>query len=736
MKKLKVKLERCHGVKKLETDFDFSKFKTYLIYAPNGTMKTSLAKTFKDYIQNQDSKDQVFDSSNYQRQILDENGQEIEKDNIFVINSYIDTNYTSENISTLLVRNELREKYAKILNILSEYKKELIKKLKINTSSSDCEQELINAFNDLGNNFYQILKILFSQISKQTFKEYNFKYNDIFDNEAVTKFIKKNKEQLQQYYNIYFEILKNSNDFFSIDSSFGTAEAAKLSEALSDNKFFQAGHHIKLKDSTIINTSQDFQDLINQKIQNIIKNPQLQKEFNKIDIELRPKNLQSLKQIIEKDQSIILELLNLEEFKKNYWKSHLSQINEDVKNLLSLYDDNKPDIDNIIEEAKKQSPKWVETIDIFQKRFRNLPFEIKVKNTIDSVLGIEKPELDIQYIDQITGDTQIISKENLTENILSQGEKRAFYLLNIIFEIRARLIKNQETLFIIDDIADSFDYKNKYAITEYLKDLSKEPNFYSIILTHNFDFFRTIQTRILTNQYQRSHSFSAEKTNTEIKLISAGHKNTTNPFAEWRQEVNNSEKHLIACIPFVRNLIDFQEDQSKDSQLLTNLLHYIKQPNQKVKKTLDITIADLEAIYQKYLKNIDFQFPDKNKKVIEIIQEQIDAINISCDDGNLLLAEKIILALGIRLKAEEYIWSKIKNQQPINKNQTGQLFERYKKEFKDNQSHQKAIQTLESVMVMTPESIHLNAFMYEPIIDLGIDELKNLYQDVLKLFDI
>lgn len=61
--------------------------------------------------------------------------------------------------------------------------------------------------------------------------------------------------------------------------------------------------------------------------------------------------------------------------------------------------------------------------------------------------------------------------------VLSNGELRALYLLNIIFDVEARKKNNIETLFIVDDIADSFDYKNKYAIIEYLKDIAKQPIF-------------------------------------------------------------------------------------------------------------------------------------------------------------------------------------------------------------------------------------------------------------------
>jgi wobble nucleotide-excising tRNase len=84
-----------------------------------------------------------------------------------------------------------------------------------------------------------------------------------------------------------------------------------------------------------------------------------------------------------------------------------------------------------------------------------------------------------------------VNKEELLR-VLSQGERRALYILNIIFEIRARKKADQKTLLIIDDVADSFDYKNKYAIVEYLKEISEDENFFQIILTHNFDFLKLL----------------------------------------------------------------------------------------------------------------------------------------------------------------------------------------------------------------------------------------------------
>ena len=43
------------------------------------------------------------------------------------------------------------------------------------------------------------------------------------------------------------------------------------------------------------------------------------------------------------------------------------------------------------------------------------------------------------------------------------------------------------------------------------------------------------------------------------------------------------------------------------------------------------------------------------------------------------------------------------------------------------------IKIVDEVNLMTPESIHLNSFMYEPIIDMSDWSLKELYKNVLNL---
>ena len=61
--------------------------------------------------------------------------------------------------------------------------------------------------------------------------------------------------------------------------------------------------------------------------------------------------------------------------------------------------------------------------------------------------------------------------------------------------------------------------------------------------------------------------------------------------------------------------------------------------------------------------------------------------------------------------------------------QTGVLVGRFKELFGGDP----AVETMERVGLMTPENIHLNSFMYEPILDMSDEHLRKLYQEVCDL---
>ena len=153
--------------------------------------------------------------------------------------------------------------------------------------------------------------------------------------------------------------------------------------------------------------------------------------------------------------------------------------------------------------------------------------------------------------------------------VLSSGELKALYILNVIFEVQTRRKSGQETLFVIDDLADSFDYKNKYAIIQYLKEISEDQLFKQIIMTHNFDFFRTILGRLVVSY---ANCLMACKGHDQIILDKA--EGIKNIFLNWKDNFSSSDRKKIACIPFLRNLAEFTKGIDDENYLkLTSLLH-------------------------------------------------------------------------------------------------------------------------------------------------------------------
>lgn len=729
MKKLNICLKNCYGISNLSHTFDFNNnCNTYLIYAANGIMKTSFAKTFRDISENRKPCDQINSTKETICKIENEIGIQIKPDEIYVIDPYNPVAFDSEeSVLLLLSDEEARKNYMAIYKDLDSTKKKLIKNLKQITASSNCEAEIIEAFSCLSKpNIFEIFDAIEDQITHSKF-QVSFRYNEIFDKSGKVKiFLDKNIHLLTEYCQRYEELITNSR-FFSKNGEviFGTSESNNLKESLIGDAYFSAGHKLSLNSSIQINSSEQLSKIIEDELNKIFSDTSMRDVFDKIDKQLSAnKDLIAFKKVLEKDNTILLKLRYYESFRREVWFSYLKQIEFDIKSLIGAYNDKKPTLEKIINDSNSCKSAWDETIEEFKNRFSTCPFSVMITNKSDAILNSQTPTLQFIY------DGKNFDRNMLIDKVLSQGEKRIIYLLHVIFNLKSRIKLRKNTMLIIDDIADSFDYKNKYSIVEYLKDLSNIPDFKIIILTHNFDFFRTLQSRMLgVNSW--NFSLIAERSYSEIKLSSAGNKNITNPFALWRTKVNVEEKALIACIPLVRNLIEFKDGNVTDQfRLLTHVLHK-KECYSTIKSTTEITIADIEPVFQEVLRNVNFKFQDKSKKIIDIIYEQCEVISNNSSYSNLALEDKIILAIGIRLKAEQYMWNKVKNLSEMEKMQTGELFDMYKSENPVRNGDE--MRVLESVVIITPEQIHLNSFMYEPILDMGIDELINLYNKVRSL---
>lgn len=371
----------------------------------------------------------------------------------------------------------------------------------------------------------------------------------------------------------------------------------------------------------------------------------------------------------------------------------------------------------IEQQAAAESTQWEHVIDIFNDRFF-VPFRLIAINRERVVLGQEKL-LQLGFEFEEGADRTPVERGELLE-VLSNGEKKALYILNVLFEVETRKSRDRETLFVIDDIADSFDYKNKYAIIQYLKEMAEQPNFRLILLTHNFDFFRTLESRAVVG-YDRC--FMAQKGETKVVLSKAV--GVKNPFInDFKLRFFEDGMKRAACIPFIRNILEYTKgDGDPDYLKLTSLLHWKSD-------TSSIIQQDLDSIFRGAFGGED-SWPAATDAVVNMVVQEAN-IALKADEG-VNFENKIVLSIAIRLLSESHMVKELSDPDftdNIQANQTQALFKAYK-----NRGHGTAetLAVLDAVVLMTPENIHVNSFMYEPIIDMSDAHLRKLYTDVLKL---
>lgn len=721
--KLEIELENCFGIGKLKHTFDFpEKNNTCLIYAPNGTMKSSFAKVFDLLSKKQSTNklDRVYPERVSICNITVDN-EVINPDSIFIVNAEEKDFDSSSKISSFLASKELKEEYELIYSELDTLKKLLIIKIKAISKSADIESEFEKAFEqEEYKDFYNLL-VFNENILQNKYQQYTFKYNDVFDKKNKVKdFINSNKTLLKKYFDNYQLILEKSKFFKKTNgATFGTLQANELLESTKDGAFFDANHKIVLEDQAEITTYEMFKGLVEKEIDEIINNEELKKIFDDIDKKIRGNaELKLFKSVLENDNSLIIKLIDFEDFRKEVILSYFTAFKDDVNVLINNFKAKKVRLDEIIESAKKEQEIWQRIVKQFNSRFY-VPFKVKIENLDDIILKKKNANLIFDYFDSKEL-PKLQTKDELLK-VLSKGEQRAYYILQILFEIESRRNNGFSNLIIFDDIADSFDYKNKYAIVEYIKDLQDDSAFNCIVLTHNFDFYRTVASRLSLGK----SVFMAYKNDERcIELKSGQYRKVV---FDYFIEHAKQPEIFISMIPFVRNIIEFiDESESVDYMSLTKCLH-IKKDSDNI--TTNIVLDIFKTKITK-CKNLSIEF--ENQKIKDLIFDIAKKI-VDNHKNEIALENKIVISIAIRLYAETFMIEFLGEHFDVEKktsNQTREMFDLCKKfpEFDNDKS-----KILDRVVLMTPENIHINAFMYEPLIDMSIDHLIDLYHDVIKL---
>lgn len=735
--------ENCYGIKMFDMkEIKFDKKNAAIIYAPNGVMKTSFTKTFSDIAEGKETKDELFPNqattynvtyyaSTYNATVLNK------QDNIYVIHSF-DEKFTSanESFTTLLADADTRNKYDSILALFSSDVKKFIANLSSLSGVTKpkifetLKSDFIMGKEEDWPNVFEKLQEIYNPYDNVEFLK-DIKYSECI-NEKTRSVVESSDFSvlIEQYMDTLHELVMDNP---ILTKEFNDYHAEQLGKTFAKYNLFSAEHKILLKDGhTVVSSLTEWNNQVKTELDKLYANPELSKKFQALRKKLTDNMYaEKLCQIILEHREIIPYLKDWNKLKQMFWICNLKRLDvpfETYANQVARY---SHEIKMLYETAEQQAERWKTVVDEFNRRFK-VPFEVKIKNKANVLLRDEAPNITFEYYksnDRTNGERAEYTKDTLMPH-LSMGERRAMYLLYVLFDVER--IKQQAVLgkhlIIADDIADSFDYKNKYAIIEYLSDMVENPNVDLLMLTHNFDFYRTVVLRI--GIPRDNCKMAQRKEDGEIVLSDFKYRKDffkkviIDNIQKTSLSTSEKEKYVIASVPFYRNLCEYSLMEEKQKEL-TCFLHIKDDPI----NTETVTMEELwECLPSEFIKGFSCTFSDI--RYIDRV-EQIAKVICVEETDEVILENKIIMSIAIRLEAEKFLKGLLQYHGEILECNRVQTHEWSKRATKYMTDEQKAI--IDEVNLMTAEGIHVNSFMYEPIIDMSDWALKDLYVRVAGL---
>ena len=699
------KVENAFGIKSLHLNLENDK-KMYqeLIYSKNGSFKTSFSNTL--YNLSNGTFENVFVRLTDEKAILDisilENGKEIKNfDNRFVVFS--------------------REIYEQHSKLLSDYSSEL-ETLTIDKKNSEYINELLteetieiklqidNYLKGTGLNF-EILLDMFSNLEDGYLDRIIQLLNTIINHEAqdiseinIKKIYQKaydivDQSEFQSKISNYIQVLENKINAQLFDKNFNENNCLQFINNVDKAKYLSEtkSRGLFLKDKVYYDID-EVKKIFEEEIKKISKDPEIIEQSKEITKLMgTAKESEFLKESIQKNPLLVKQL---SAGRKNILLSYLKSSSIDYNYWLEVVKKAKKELNNVLKIAQDKQTNFERAIEIYKNRFHPI-FDIKIVNKAESMLGIKTPTITFYH----NRYCEIPVSETKLSQILSSGEKTTLNILKFIVEYEN--CKKYHPFIILDDIVETFDYSNRYAFMEYINDLVNL-DVPTIVMTHNFEFYRTASKRIP----KLRKSVASANSNGVVDI-------------QTNNRINKNMENVLKC----SNIYDFFCAIPYLREIKTILLEDTK--------TLDSCLHYKENTSKLQIKDILLQFPsnaikslkiDENDIYMEKLFEIADSLS-GFDDFDIV--KKTILSLSCRLLIERKIIANNFNLLTnINTNQTAQLLDLYGEKLFPNVK-----KYLEAVQLSTPEFIHANAFMYEPLIDINGKYLFELYNQIKKIPD-
>lgn len=701
MKELLIKkVENAYGIKKLRVNIENDK-KLFqeLIYSKNGTFKTSFSRML--YQLNAGNKDAICDRltnepSKIDISILDNNTEEKDLTKKFVIfsreiydNSTRKLTEYEDELETLMLDKEDSEY---IYELLSGDTEEIRGMIDIYLKGTSIHfDDLLERYTDDNKGYLdrviELLECIIStkdqDISEINIKKLMQKPYDIIDD-----------REFQNKIDSYINVLSKKINLELFDDKFNEENITSFITNLSKSNYLsvdkERGISIKQK---VYYDIDEVKKIFDDEILRISKDPEVIEKSKEVS-KMLGTSQEAIK--LKKDFSsnpLLIKQLSLG--RNEIIKIHLKHSEINFEYWLDIAKNTKKELERVFKKAKLKKTKFENAIKIYVNRFRPV-FDIKIINKEESLLGLEVPA--ISFYHKRNKDKEV--EEETLNSILSSGEKTTLNILKFIVEYEA--IKQTQPFIILDDIVETFDYSNRYGFIEYINDLFQK-NVPIIVLTHNFEFYKTLGSRVSIRK-------SIAHANDEgIVDLSVDHRINYDIEKVLKCKTKDDFFGAIAYLREAKIILGYNVD------ILNACLHYQKD-------TPTIQIKDIIKLFPQPL-NVNF-----DEEALYLDELYTAAKTIKKID-NFDIIKKTILAISCRLLLEQKIIQKdFKIIKDVTSNQTRYLLDNYSNKLEDE-----VVLCLNDVLLLTPEFIHGNAFMYEPLIDIDAKYLEELYGRILEL---
>lgn len=689
------------------------------VYASNGTFKTSFSDGLSKIFNNEKivplfKNDEgttyniEIDSTKYteNEQIDVEKIKFIKFEKKLVLDIKIDKNLLS------LVSIDLNKLIDKKNEILLETKPHLYKLFNKNSlarlKEGDIDLLLKECDINFDNKFIDKIKPLLKNYKYDPDLE-KIEYKKIFNDKTIGILQDKDFVGDIEKYNDQIKKALDKTDKTIFNNGFTLNGLATVIEISKKEKYFDAGHKLFINNDSY--SLESVEKLKEDQIREIYDSVDKKKSFDLIfDRFNKNKSLKDFIAYVTTNKAIVLPYLqDPNSLKQKMILNCLYNHADDIKLIEDKLVITKELDDKIQKETININTKWDDIIRIFNERFFSCGFSINIEN-IEDVKKDNTTQPSIQIKNKYGANIDDSNKQRL-----STGEKRCFYILQLILEFQ-RLLDNEKLIIVLDDIIDSFDYKNKYAIIEYLRDMIndvQEAKINIFVLTHNFDFFKNCH-----NLFNDKGKFYIAKNNKGVINLENANDSFFKNYGFFKEHKKDKTiKSIIFAIPFLRNIEELTGEKNNDNEKYKTLCKYLHYRAE----TKYITLEEIKNILLCDAK-IEINNIDLTNNYLDEIVKEIREILSNNKLSETSFMEKIILSIFLRIFNERFIYNKLLEQKiKIDIQKHWSCIGKYKEQKHFFSADE--ISLIEKINIIAPSFIHINAFMYEPLIDIGMDEL-------------